>query len=323
MPVNNPETTKQGNKLLTSTVGVFAAAALCNLLWGSAFPVIKIGYEVFGIPSNDFVSQILFAGIRFMIAGVMGIAMGSVGSKKLLVPKRNELSKVFLLCIFQTILQYVLFYIGLSSTSGVKASVIEGANVFAALLVSGLIFRMEKVTGRKLAGCAVGFAGVVLVNLGSGFDMSFSLTGEGFILLSTLSYAFSTVLMKHYSSQGTDPVMLSGWQFLFGGGAITAAGIAMGGQINYSGTKGTLLLLYLAAVSACAYSLWSILLKLNPVSRVAVYGFLNPIFGVILSTLLLKEGSVFGGKTALALLLVCLGIYLVNSGKKSQSPEKT
>lgn len=306
---------EKNSSFLTTGMGIFLAAALCNLLWGSAFPVIKIGYGLFGIAADDTSSQMLFAGIRFMIAGAMGIAIGSAGKKRLVIPSKDEIPKVMLLSMFQTILQYVFFYIGLANTSGMKASVIEGSNVFAALLVSGLVFRMEKVTLRKLMGCLVGFGGVVLVNMGSGFDMSFRLTGEGFILISTLSYAFSTVLMKHYSTS-SDPVMLSGWQFLFGGAVMAAGGFIMGGNVHTDSVSGVLLLIYLAAVSACAYSLWSILLKLNPVSKVAVYGFLNPVFGVTLSALLLREGAAFGIKTAAALALVCIGIYLVNSLKK-------
>lgn len=43
-----------------------------------------------------------------------------------------------------------------------------------------------------------------------------SLTGEGFIFLSTVSYAFSSVMLKRYSKE-ENTVMLSGWQFVFGG----------------------------------------------------------------------------------------------------------
>lgn len=303
---------------LTSDMGIFLAAALCNLLWGSAFPVIKIGYELYDIGSTDIFSQLLFAGCRFGIAGVMSIIIGSVTAKHYNRLRKEEAPKVVVLSLFQTILQYVFFYIGLANTTGVKASVIEGANVFAALLVSGLIFRMESVTGRKLLGCLLGFCGVVIVNLGSGLDVSFRFVGEGFILISTLSYAFSTVLMKHFSRE-CDPVMLSGRQFLFGGIVMALGGIAGGGHIHTESLWGIVLLFYLAAVSACAYSLWSVLLKLNSVSRVAVYGFLNPVFGVCLSALLLNEGAAFGVKTAAALVLVCAGIYLVNS----ESREKT
>ncbi len=78
-----------------------------------------------------------------------------------------------------------------------------------------------------------------------------------------------------------------------------------------------LLLLYLALVSAVAYSLWGILLKYNPVSRITVFGFMNPVIGVVLSALLLNESnqafSVYG---LVSLILVCLGIWLVNRQAK-------
>ena len=72
------------------------------------------------------------------------------------------------------------------------------------------------------------------------------------------------------------------------------------------------MLLYLAMVSAVAYSLWGILLKYNPVSRVSVFGFLNPVFGVLLSAIFLQETGTLHASSIAALLLVCLGIYVVN-----------
>lgn len=93
-----------------------------------------------------------------------------------------------------------VFYVGLANTTGVKTSIIEGVNVFIALLVASLIFHQEPLIGRKVIGCVIGFAGVVLVNLsGSGLDMNLKFTGEGFIFLSTIAYAFFSVYLKRYS----------------------------------------------------------------------------------------------------------------------------
>ena len=83
--------------------------------------------------------------------------------------------------MLQTVLQYFFFYVGLANTTGVKASIIEGVNVFVAVLVASLLFQQEKLTGKKIVGCLIGFAGVVIVNLGGSMDMGFRLTGEGFI----------------------------------------------------------------------------------------------------------------------------------------------
>ena len=66
-------------------------------------------------------------------------------------------------------------------------------------------------------------------------------------------------------------------------------GLLFGGRFPTVFGKGMAMLVYLALVSAAAYSLWGILLKYNPVSKVAVFGFMNPVFGVILSALLLNE----------------------------------
>ena len=90
----------------------------------------------------------------------------------------------------------------------------------------------------------------------------------------------------------------------------------MGGHITKVTPSGIGLLVYLALVSAVAYSLWGILLKYNPVSRVTVFGFMNPVFGVLLSALLLGEKDQASGILGLlSLLLVSVGIYVVNSGK--------
>ena len=224
--------------------------------------------------------------------------------------------------MLQTVLQYLFFYIGLAHTSGVKASIIEGLNVFVAILVASLIFRQENLTARKILGCILGFAGVVLVNLsGKQMDFGLHLSGEGFIFFSTVAYAFSSVLMKKYSKE-ENPVLLSGWQFVLGGILMTLAGFFMGGHIAVFTAKSVGMLFYLAMVSAVAYSLWSLLLKYNPISRVAVYGFMNPVCGVLLSALLLDEAGMLSMNAVFALALVCGGIYIVNRKEKGTNIKK-
>ena len=89
--------------------------------------------------------------------------------------------------------------------------------------------------------------------------------------------------------------------------------------MNVNG-KGLLMLGYLAFISAMAYSLWAMLLKYNPVSKITVYGFMNPVFGVILSAFILGEAEqAFGIKSLGALILVCIGIYIVNGTKKEKT----
>lgn len=288
-------------------------ALVCCVLWGSAFPCIKIGYSMFSIEGNDVASQILFAGMRFTLAGILAIILGSMINHQFLIPKITVFPKILKLSLLQTVLQYLFFYIGLANTSGVKASIIEAANVFIAILVSSLLFHQEHLSSKKMLGCLIGFIGVVLINLNGGsIDTTLKFTGEGFILLSTVAYAFSSVLLKSYS-QTENPVLLSGYQFVFGGIIMMLCGGISGGHIGYVPPVSYLMLFYLACISAVAYSIWGILLKYNPISKVAVYGFMNPVSGVILSALLLNEsGQAFGLTAVLALILVCIGIYVVN-----------
>lgn len=301
---------------MTKNTVVLFGAMLCCFLWGSAFPCIKIGYALMNISAEDANAQILYAGIRFFVAGILTILIGSGMQKKLLFPKRRALGKVAVLSVFQTILQYIFFYIGLAHTSGVKASIIEGMNVFLAIVIARFLFRMEEVATRKWIGCMIGFLGVVLVNLtGGDVNLSFHFSGEGFIFFSAVASAFSSVFIKKYSKE-ENAVMLSGYQFMFGGFVMIICALFMGGRLYGFTVAAFLMLLYLALVSAVAYSVWSILLKYNPVSKVTVFGFMNPVIGVMLSAVLLKETDMIQPISVLALFFVCIGIYMVNSESK-------
>ena len=261
---------------LTDIRSILLLAGICCFLWGSATPAIKIGYRLFGIDGADTASILLFAGSRFLLAGLLVIGYHSITKGHWIWPPKGSGRAIGHLALTQTVLQYVFFYVGLSHASGVHGAIITGTNVFFSILCASLVFRYEKLKLRKIVGCILGFGGIVLVNL-SGSDaaggMGISFLGEGSVLLAQLFYALS----------GT------------------------------AGIWGPLLLLYMGFLSAVAYTLWGVLLKYNPVSRVTIFGFMNPMFGVLLSALLLGESSqALNLHTLAALLLVCLGIYVVN-----------
>lgn len=303
---------QNSNSKLQKSYIVALLAMVCCLLWGSAFPCVKIGYELFKIDTSDTYSVILFAGTRFAIAGVLTILIGSIINKKFLYPKKSSLFITAKLSLFQTILQYFFFYIGLAHTTGVSSSIIVASNVFLAILLSTLVYRSEKLQLNKFIGCLIGFSGVVLISVNGSLDASFSLLGEGFVFLSALSYAMSSVLIKKYS-KFENPVTLSGYQFLLGGIVMVIISASLGGRLTVFTVQSGFLLLYLAIISAVAYSIWGVLLKYNPVSKVTVYGFMNPVFGVILSALILNEqNQAFTLVGLLSLLLVSVGIFVVN-----------
>lgn len=294
---------------------VIFGALLCCALWGSATPFIKTGYELL-LPERDVPSTILFAGIRFTLAGVLTVLIYSVARRRVLYPKRENLPRVLIIAAFQTVIQYIFFYVGLANTSGVKGTILSGSSAFFSVLIASLIFRQEKLTPKKIIACLLGLAGIIIVNL-QGLEFTMNFFGDAFVLFSTISLAFSSVLIKRFSKH-EDPVVLSGYQFIIGGIFMVLVGIIFGGRIVLTSAVGILVLIYLAFLSAIAYALWGMLLKFNPVSRVTIFSFTTPIFGTLLSMLMLRESSgVEPLNLVLTLLLVSAGIFLLNYQPKS------
>ena len=302
----------------------FLTAFFCCVLWGSASPAIKIAYSLFRIGPDDTASRIMLAGARFMIAGVMTIAFGSVLAKKLLIPKRTSWPKVAILALVQTVGQYYFFFMALANTSGVRGSIINASGNFIAILFAAYIFRFEKMTARKLLGCLVGFAGIVMILGGVQALMAGgaeTLAGEGVMLIADFFYAASGCLIKIFS-RDENPVTLSGWQFLLGGAVLFAIGSLIGGHLVFYSSACAWNLLYMGFISAGAYTLWGVLLKYNPVSRVSILGFINPVMGVLLSALFLGEGTeAFSMRGLLSLVLVSAGIIIVNSSSARKAQE--
>ena len=294
---------------------VFFGAFVCCFLWGSAFPGIKIGYDLWDIQNSDTFGIIRFAGARFFLAGVLVVLFAWALRKKLPLPRRDEWGKIMLLSLFQTVGQYLFFYIGLAHTSGINSAVVDSLTGFFAVITASVFMRMERLTARKLVGCLLGFMGVVVINLTSA-GFSFSPLGDGLVALSAMCYGVSSSLIKKYSAKH-DTVIFSGWQFILGGIVMTAfgqTGLTVTGSVSIG--RGPLpavgMLVYLALVSSCAYTLWGILLRKSDVSKLSVYGFMTPVTGVVLSALLLGETDRLGVKYFIALLLIGAGMLTVN-----------
>ena len=302
---------KEKEHFLGKLFPAIALASVCCILWGSAFPCVKIGYSMFNIVPSNIPDIWVYAGIRFTIAGLLVILFEALQKRRITYPKSSaSLKRVFILALFQTVGQYSLYYIGLANTPGVKASILNGTGVIVLLFVAAFIFRQEKLTAKKLIAGLIGFSGILLMNIKGGADYgSFKFIGEGFLLLSILSSGVSTCFIKQFSKHD-DPVILSGFQFTTGGLMLVVMGLAIGGSVAPTGFTAWLMMIYQSLISAVAYTLWSVLLKHNPVSRIAVCKFMVPVFGVILSALFLGEPITL--MCIAALLLVAVSVFVVN-----------
>ena len=293
-------------------------ALFCTILWGTAYPAVKIGYALFAI--SDSAGQLLFAGLRFTLAGLMTLAVSVVMQKTLVIPKRQNWSGIAVLGLVQTTGQYIFFYLGLAHTTGVKGSILYALATFFVVIFAHLLFPDDRMDFKKILGCCIGFAGVMLITFdGTGLGGGFAWNGEGFIMLSTLSSALGSIISRKVT-QGQDPVVVTGYQLTLGGLVLILMGLLGQGTFAAVTAKGIALLIYMAFLSAAAFTIWTMLLKYNPASRIAVYNFLIPIFGTTFSVLFLGE-SIFNVRSLLALVLACAGIYIVNKTAVPQCGE--
>ena len=301
-------------KLFTNKINIIIIATICTFLWGSAFPAVKLGYEIFNISSSDTYSKFIFAGYRFFLAGIIVLIIKLLRKENIFDINKKDLKEISILGVIQTTFQYIFFYLGLTYTTGVRGSIINGTGTFFSILLAHFIYKNDKLSFNKVIGCIIGFLGVVLANTGALNGDSFTIKGEGFILIASLILSISSIYSKKIS-QNKDAYTVTGYQLLIGGFILSILGYLLGGSLTNFNIRSISLLIYMAFLSAIAFALWAQLLKYNKVSAISIFNFLIPVFGTILSGIILKE-NIFNVKILISLILVCLGIFLVYRKKE-------
>lgn len=298
-------------KFYTNRRNIVLLATLCCFLWGSAYPAIKGGYELFNISEGDIPSKLIFAGYRFALAGIIVLWVQIISKKNIFVLNKKEIVQVTLLGIFQTTLQYIFFYIGLAYTTGIRSSIINGTGAFFSILLAHFIYKNDRLNVNKIVGCIFGFIGVIIVNLNGQdfFASSFSIQGEGFVMLAALILSASSIYGKKIT-QNQDASIVTGYQLFIGGLILLLLGYISGGCLSGFTFKSTSLLIYMALLSSVAFAVWTQLLKYNKVGIISIFNFLVPVFGSLLSAIFLGE-NIFDIKILISLIFVCLGIYMV------------
>ncbi len=280
-------------------------ALFCCALWGISTPIVKLGYAF--VNETNVFSLILWAGVQFVIAGVLTILIVSLVLRKFAVLKKKSVGGAVLISLLQTVLQYALLYIGLSNTTSVKGAILKSTDVFFIMLIASLIFRQEKLTFAKLISCAIGFSGIIIMNL-NGLSFNFNLKGDGLVVLAIVAYSFSVVVTRIFTKD-ENPAVLCGYQMLFGGVVMLVLGLLGGGKLQFVSLLP--IILCLSVLYAVSYTLWTSLLKNNPASKVAIHSFMTPVFGVVFSAFVLNEETgVATINLIVALILVCLGIII-------------
>lgn len=288
-------------------------------LWGWAYPFIKLGFDEFDITAEMTGSKMLFAGIRFFISGVIILSIAKLTHRSFSFKEQARdsvfFSSLFLLAftLLNTTLHYAAFYIGLSHSQGSRAAILNSLSVFVLVLLACVFFKSDKLTLRKLVGCVVGFGGILSLNLGGEGSGSFTLLGDGMIILNALCGAFAGLLTRGVNKR-VDVFVGTGYSLGIGGALLVIPGLLLGGTLPHVTLLGLFYLLMLIAISTIGFTLYNKLLTCNPVGKIAIWNSLIPVVGAVTSCLCLAEE--FHWKYAVAATLTTAGIYIINKGKK-------
>lgn len=290
---------------------VICIAIFCSILWGSAFPVLKISYVELQLAANDTMAQIVFAGLRFLLAGLILLLFLLCTNRNQLLVKRSHILILMLFGIIQTTVQYFFFYNGLSKVSGMQGAILSSSGTFLAVMLAHFYYRDDRINWKKTIGMIAGFAGIIAANWGQEFQFHFQWSGEGFMIMSGLTSAVTTIMTKELASD-IQPVTLTGWQLTIGSLVLLIVGVPSLNEQSITFTPfGWGLLIYAALLSSVAFALWTTVLKYNKAGEMSIYSFLTPVFGAILSAIFIP-GESFNLYILAALSLVAVGIISIN-----------
>jgi len=298
--------------IFSTKKGMILIASFCALLWGSAFPVLKTSYIWLHLEKENIIGKIYFAGLRFFIASLILFIFLNYIQKSDVKISKKQFYKLGMLGIIQTALQYFFFYVGLANTTGIKGAVLASSSTFFVIIFAHFYEHNDSLSWNKIIGLVLGFAGILAINIESGFgDLSFNILGEGFLIMSGIVGATGTILAKKMSVK-INPFTLTAWQMIIGSSILLTIGIIGGGYKGLVFSSSVIaLLIYASFLSAIAFALWYSLLKYNKASQVSMYKFLIPIFGTFLSILFIPSET-YSNNIIIALILVSIGVVTVN-----------
>lgn len=297
--------------LLTKKWIVILIAVFCSILWGSAFPVLKISYVEMQMAADDTIAKIVLAGLRFLLAGLILLIGMIIFERKALVVTKRQVRFLILFGIIQTAVQYYFFYNGLANTSGMQGAILVSSGTFFTVILAHFFYKNDRINIAKALGLLAGFGGIIVANWGQELQFSFQLKGEGFMIIAALTGAIGTIMAKEMAI-GIHPFALTGYQLTIGSILMLIFGMPqLGEQAIIFTPLGWGLLIYSAVLSAVAFALWYSILKYNKAGEISIYKFITPVSGALLSALFIPDETlnafIFGG-----LALVALGIVAIN-----------
>ena len=263
------------------TLQVAAAFAVVYLVWGSTYLAIRIGVQA--LPA------VLFAGVRFLLAGVLMLAYAVVRGARLPGSRRDYLNVA---------VTGLLMLVGANGSVTWSEQWIQSNHAALIVATSALWLawigtwgaRGERLGALTVTGLALGFAGVaVLVGSGLSHHAGPPLAYAA-LALSPVMWAGGSVWSRR-APVSCPPAMTAALQMLVAGVVLTAAGLALGEQARWSWDGRALsALVYLALFGSClAYGAYIWLVHEVPPAQLGTYAYVNPAVAVVLGWWLLDE----------------------------------
>jgi drug/metabolite transporter (DMT)-like permease len=299
-------------------------ATYCTLLWGSAFPTLKITYKLLNIKSQNVGMLTGLAAMRLIIATGMICIFNLLISRVPFRVNKAQFKNLFILGLLQTALEFVFFNIGLAHTTGIKSAVLIVCNTFFTVIISHFFFQNDRINMKKIIGLICGFTGVIIINLKqvNGFNFDFHLMGEGFLIITTLLGGIGNVMTKKLT-ETLHPITIAIWQTFIGSLLLILFSFIDILQILFSMSWfAALLIFHTSFISAATFILWFTLLKYNKSGEIVLFSFLTPVFGAIMSALFIP-GEHLTQNSVFALVLVAAGIWIVNYTNNIKSERNT
>ena len=280
-------------------------------LWGSLFPMVKIGYRAFNIQSDSIPDILMFAGVRFVLCGFLVCVLSCFKKEKIAVPKSKNILNIFIMGLFSIVLHYAFTYIGLSTTDSSKTALIKQLGALVYVCFAFLFFKSEKFSVLKIIGAIVGFSGIIAINYNPN-GITFSL-GDILIICASFCTVIANVISKK-SAEGNSPFWITGISQLSGGIILLIVAVIMGANMLNFTLKASLVFSYICIASISAYTLWYYILKTNSLSKMFIIKFAEPLFACLFGAVLLGE-NIFKIQYLLAFVLISVGIVLGNRGE--------
>lgn len=260
---------------------------------------------------DDVIAKIVFAGMRFLLAGLIVLAFLLLLSPRSILVTRRQFLVLIILGVVQTALQYFFFYNGLAKVTGMQGAILSSSGTFFTVLLAHYFYKNDRMNWKKAVGLIAGFSGIVVANWGQELQPSFQWDGEGFMILAGLTSAVATIMAKEMAT-GIHPFAITGWQLSLGAGILLVIGLPQlsNGAMIWT-PFGWGLFIYSALLSAVAFALWYSLLKYNNAGELSMYKFIVPVSGSLLSAIFI-QGERLNFFILAAIALVAVGIIVVN-----------